>query len=76
MDAAILIVTYIIITALVQGAGFLVSELVDYEYPTFGLMAFLIMFLGAFWVAWPIAVRVADRLIAKRGANSGLPSKR
>ena len=75
MDATILIVTYIIMTAIVQGIGFLISEVIDYEYPTFGLMSFLIMFLGAFFAAWPIAVRIADRLIAKRaGRKTELPS--
>jgi hypothetical protein len=74
MDAAILIVTYIIVTAIVQGLGFLVSEIVDYEYPTAGLMTFLILFLGAFFAAWPIAVRIADRLISKRG-KAEVPSE-
>ena len=74
MDAAILILTYIIVTAIVQGLGFLLSEIVDYEYPTAGLMTFLILFLGAFFAAWPIAVRIADRLITKRGKTE-VPSE-
>ena len=74
MDAAILILTYIIVTAIVQGLGFLLSEIVDYEYPTAGLMTFLILFLGAFFAAWPSAVRIADRLISKRG-KAEVPSE-
>jgi len=35
---------------------------VDYQYPTLGLMTFLVLFLGAFGVAWPIAVRIAEWL--------------
>ena len=56
-----------ITTALMQGLGFLVSRLVDYEWPTLGLMTFLILFLGAFGIAWPIAVRVAEFLIRRTG---------
>ena len=47
--------------------GFLVSRLVDYEWPTLGLMTFLILFLGAFGIAWPIAVRIAEFLIRRSG---------
>jgi hypothetical protein len=60
-------IVYVITTALMQGLGFLVSRLVDYEWPTLGLMTFLILFLGAFGIAWPIAVRIAEFLIRRTG---------
>jgi hypothetical protein len=41
--------------------------MVDYEWPTLGLMTFLILFLGAFGIAWPIAVRIAEFLIRSSG---------
>ena len=60
-------VVYVLTTMAVQFIGFLISRLVDYQYPTLGLMTFLILFLGAFGVAWPIAVRIAEWLIRRAG---------
>ena len=67
MQALTLMVVYALTTISVQFIGFLISRLVDYEWPTLGLMTFLILFLGAFGLAWPIAVRVAEFLIRSRG---------
>ena len=67
MQAAILMITYIVTTMAVQFVGFLISRLVEYQYPTLGLMAFLIAFLGAFGLAWPLAVVIAEWLIQKLG---------
>ena len=64
MQALTLMVVYVLTTFLVQFCGFLISRLIDYEWPTFGLMTFLILFLGAFGIAWPIA---AEFLITSRG---------
>jgi hypothetical protein len=50
----------------VQFAGFLISH-VDYEFPTFGLMTFLAIFLSAFGLAWPIAVIITEWLIKRAG---------
>lgn len=67
MQAVTLMVVYILTLITVQFIGFLVSRLVDYQFPTLGLMTFLICFLGAFGLAWPIAVRVAEAIIRARG---------
>jgi hypothetical protein len=67
MQALTLMIVYVLTTFTVQFIGFLISRLVDYEWPTLGLMTFLIMFLGAFGVAWPIAVRIAEGIIRFRG---------
>ena len=45
----------------------MISRLVDYEWPTLGLMTFLILFMAAFGIAWPIAVRIAEFLIRRAG---------
>lgn len=66
MDAAALIGIYIVVTMIFQGIGFLLSQAVDYEWPTAGLMTFLLLFLGAFFVAWPIAVRIFEKLWGDR----------
>jgi hypothetical protein len=60
-------ITYVLTTVSVQFIGFLISRLVDYEWPTLGLMTFLILFLGAFGLAWPIAVRIAEFIIRSTG---------
>jgi hypothetical protein len=67
MQAGALMIIYVLTTAIVQFIGFLISRLVDYEYPTLGLMTFLILFLGAFGLAWPIAVRITEWLIRRAG---------
>jgi hypothetical protein len=67
MQAGILMGTYIVTTIVVQFVGFLVSQLVEYEFPNLGLLTFLILFIGAFGLAWPLAVFIAERLIQKLG---------
>ena len=67
MQALTLMVVYALTTISVQFIGFLISRLVDYEWPTLGLMTFLILFMAAFGIAWPIAVRVAEFLIRRSG---------
>lgn len=58
---------YIVTAAVVQFAGFLISRLVDYEWPTAGLMTFLVLFMAAYGFAWPIAVRITEWLIRRAG---------
>lgn len=67
MQALTLMIVYVLTMVIIQFLGFLVSRLVDYEYPTLGLMTFVILFISAFGLAWPIAVRVAEWLIRSRG---------
>jgi hypothetical protein len=54
-----LIGTYLVITAILQFVGFLISWMVDKVDPTLSLLTFVILFLAMFWVAWPIAVRLS-----------------
>ena len=67
MQALALMIIYVLTTITVQLIGFLISRVVDYEYPTLGLMTFLVLFLGAFGLAWPIAVRLTEWLIRRAG---------
>ena len=67
MQALTLMIVYVLTTISVQFIGFLISRAVDYKWPTLGLMTFLILFLGAFGLAWPIAVRIAEFLIRRSG---------
>ena len=81
MQAAILMVVYVLTTVSIQFIGFLISRLVDYEWPTLGLMTFLLLFMGAFGLAWPIAVRIAEALILRAGyvletEQSGIDTRR
>jgi len=63
MQSLILMIVYTLTTAITQFVGFLISRLVDYQWPTGGLMTFLVLFLASFFIAWPIAVRIAEALI-------------
>ena len=67
MQSLILLVIFVLTAIILQSIGFLISRLVDYQYPAFGLMTFLVLFISAFFVAWPIALRIAEWLIARIG---------
>jgi uncharacterized membrane protein YkvI len=67
MQSLILMIVFIFTVITVQFTGFVISRLVDYQYPTFGLMTFLILFMGAFFISWPIAVRIAEWVIRRAG---------
>jgi hypothetical protein len=67
MQALTLMTVYLLTLITVQFVGFLISRIVDFRFPTVGLMTFLILFIAAFGLAWPIAVRIAERLIRARG---------
>ena len=81
MQAGILMVVYVLTTISMQFIGFLISRLVDFEWPTLGLMTFLILFMAAFGLAWPVAVRIAEWLIRRMGyvvetEQSGVDTRR
>jgi hypothetical protein len=67
MQALTLLIVYVLTMVALQFLGFLISKAVDYQYPALGLMTFLVLFLGAFGLAWPIAVRLAEALIRRAG---------
>ena len=67
MQALLLMIVYVLTTIAVQFIGFLISRLIDYEFPTISVMAFLVLYLAAFGIAWPIAVRIAEFLIRRSG---------
>jgi hypothetical protein len=54
----------------VQTIGFGISRLVEYKFPLAGLTTFLILFLAAFGIAWPIAVRITEWGLVKAGFPS------
>jgi uncharacterized membrane protein YkvI len=67
VQALTLMVVYILSLISTQFVGFLISRLIDYQWPTLGLMTFLILFLAAFGIAWVPAVRIAEWIIRSRG---------
>jgi hypothetical protein len=67
MQSLILMITFILTTVTMQVVAFVISRLVDYQWPALGLMTFLILFMGAFFISWPIAVRIAEWIIRRAG---------
>ena len=67
MQAATLLVVYVITIIVFQLLGFGISRVIDIQFPALGLMTFLILFIAAFGLAWPPAVRIAEWLIRSRG---------
>ncbi len=69
MQALLLMGVYVLTTIAVQFIGFLISRLVDLQFPAFSVMVFLMLFLAAFGIAWPIAVRIAEGIIRASGGT-------
>jgi hypothetical protein len=67
VQALTLMIVYILTLISTQFIGFLISRLIDFQWPTLGLMTFLILFLAAFGIAWLPAVRIAEWIIRSRG---------
>lgn len=61
--ALALMCTYIAVTISLQIAAMTVSRFVDMVDPTLSLMTFLVLFMGMFWLGWPLAVRITAYLI-------------
>jgi hypothetical protein len=79
MDAASLIFIYIATTMVFQGVGFGISRAIDYQFPAAGLMTFLLLFLGAFYLAWPVALFIFDKVWgdrARRGEDEATAAAR
>ena len=67
MQAAILLGIYVLTTITLQLFGAGISQIVSTQWPTAGLMTFLVLFMCAFGLAWPISVRVAEWAIRCAG---------
>ena len=67
MQALFLMGTYVATLIVVQFIGFLISRVVDLQFPTASVMVFLLVFLAAFGIAWPIAVWVTEFIIRRSG---------
>jgi hypothetical protein len=67
MQAVTLMIVYVLTLIAIQFVGFLISQLVDFQWPTLGLMTFLILFIAAFGFAWRPAVFIAEWIIRARG---------
>ena len=65
----VLIGIYIVLTALLQFVGFLISQVVNTISPPLSLMTFLVLFIGMFYLAWPIACRISEWLIPETEAD-------
>ena len=67
MQAGILMLTYVATVVVVHSIGFLISRVVAYSNPAFGLTTFLVLFLASFGIAWPIALRLAEFGLRRAG---------
>lgn len=76
MQAAALMGIYVLTAFVMQGIGFVISRVVDYQYPAAGLMTFLIIFMGAYGLAWPVAVWITEWGIVKLGYEVEKPDER
>jgi hypothetical protein len=58
--AIVLVGVYIAFTLVLQGAFFFVSQAIDRFAPEWSLLVFLILFMSAYGLAWPLAVRATE----------------
>jgi hypothetical protein len=56
--AILLVMTYLFVVVVLQALGLGISKLTDYVNPAWSLLVFLVLFIGAFGLAWPVAVRL------------------
>jgi hypothetical protein len=73
VQALLLMIVYIVTTVAVQSMGFFISKAIGYIYPALGLTTFLMIFLGAFALAWPIAYWITVTVIRKAGFKGADP---
>jgi hypothetical protein len=59
-----------------QFVGFLISQSVDYFVPAAGLLTFLVLFIGSFFGAWPVAVWITERFVPGAKPVSVLAERR
>jgi hypothetical protein len=67
MQAGILMGVYVLTTIVVQFVGFLICLMVSREWPNAGLMTFLVLFMAAFGLAWPLAVVITEWGLRRAG---------
>jgi hypothetical protein len=67
MQAATLMIIYVLIAAVFQLIGFGMSQIVDSQWPAAGTLTFVVIFLSAYFLAWPVAVWIAEWLIRRCG---------
>ncbi len=67
MQAAALILMYLLIVVIFQAFGFGISRIVAQYWPGASLLTFLLLFLAAYGFAWPVAVRITEALIVRAG---------
>jgi hypothetical protein len=67
VQSAFVMLVYILTAIVVQAIGFGVSEIIATQWPQASLLTFLVIFMAAFGIAWPIAVRIGEWGIRKAG---------
>jgi hypothetical protein len=61
MNPALLLMgVYLLVTLVLQGSFILVSRFIDQFSEEWSLLVFLVLFMAAFALAWPIAVRITE----------------
>ena len=59
-DSLVLMIVYVLLTVVIQFGFFLVSQAVDAVAPDWSLLVFLCLFMTAYGLAWPLAVRFTE----------------
>ena len=67
------VIVFIGVAICFQATGFLISRVVDLVFPAFSLITFLLLFIAAMYLAWPVAVYITERFVpgAKPDPSAG-----
>ena len=58
-----LIVVYLVLVVAGEICAFFIGRIFEQMLPQFSMLIFMAMFFGVMWLAWPLAVMLADRLL-------------
>jgi hypothetical protein len=63
-----LIAVYVIFAIIGEFIAFFIGRIIDGFLPDYSMPAFMAMFFGVLWLAWPIAVWVTEKYLVRQPA--------
>jgi cation transporter-like permease len=69
-----LIVIYLVAVAIGEVAAFFIGRIVEQVMPQFSMLIYMGLFFGVLWLAWPLSVMMAERLMPEGDARRTLRS--
>jgi hypothetical protein len=55
-----LMTAYVVIAFALQAVAVVIGMVLDRMIPSWSMIAFMCLYFGMFWLAWPIALRITE----------------